>query len=135
MNPTLRLAKECVLALDQKDVEAYAPSSCGGQSKAMPTFTVGSTVNLDGGDKSPLCNDIAGCVGMRSILPVVDSGDSPCHNTMSGSAPIVGFATVTLNATNCPDSMTFSARLNDAAAGAPGTTCMTCGTGRFVLVQ
>jgi Flp pilus assembly protein TadG len=118
----------------KKDVEAYIPSSCGGNGKAMPTFSAGATLNLDGGDKSPLCNDIAGCLGMSFILPVVDTGDSPCHNTMSGSFPIVGFATVTLTSASCSDSLTFSARLNDDSVGAPGT-CTTCGTGRFVLVQ
>ena len=119
----------------KKDVEAYIPSSCGGSSKAMPTFSAGATVNLDGGDKKPLCEDIAGCLGMSFILPVVDTGDSPCHNTMSGDSPIVGFATVTLTSSSCPDTLTFSARLNDTAAGPPGSDCLTCGTGRFVLVQ
>ncbi len=110
------------------------PNGSGGGGQPMGSFSDGDVLSLNNGSIASLCNKDFQClVGQQFVIPVVQS---QCSIPLNGSDPIVGFATITLQSTACPQSMTFTISFNDQGVGnLDGDTCPSCGTGRFALVQ
>jgi hypothetical protein len=118
-------------------IDAYVPScpnGGGGGGQTMPTVSTGTVLSLNNGSLASLCQKDFQClVGQSFVLPVVHS---QCSVPLSGSDPIVGFATVTLVSTACPQLMTMTITFNDHTQGTVDCdTCPTCGTGRVALAQ
>ncbi len=110
------------------------PDGGGGGGQTMPMASNGDVLSLNNGSKAGLCQKDFQClVGQSFVLPVVHS---QCNIPMNGSDPIVGFATVTLVSTACPQTMTMTITFNDHTQGNLDCgACTTCGTGRVALVQ
>ncbi len=118
-------------------IDSYVPScpdGGGGGGQTMPMASNGDVLSLNNGSKAGLCQKDFQClVGQSFVLPVVHS---QCNIPMNGSDPIVGFATVTLVSTACPQTMTMTITFNDHTQGNLDCgACTTCGTGRVALVQ
>ena len=118
-------------------IDSYVPScpnGGGGGGQTMPMISNGTELSLNNGSIASLCQKDFQClVGQSFVLPVVHS---QCSVPLTGSDPVVGFATVTLVSTACPQTMTMTITFNDHAQGTSQCdTCSTCGTGRVALVQ
>ncbi len=120
-------------------IDAYVPScpgGGGGGGQQEPYYSDGDVLNLDNGVKTSVCSKFTCLVGQSFTVPVVQSN---CNIPLQGSDPIVGFATVTIQAVNCiasPKFMTFAVKFNGYAGGTVNCNlCPTCGTGHVALVQ
>ncbi len=120
-------------------IDAYVPSCAGGGGgggQQEPTYSDGDILNLDNGVKTSVCTKFLCLIGQSFTVPVVQSS---CNIPLQGNDPIIGFATVTIQAVNCtatPKFMTFAVQFNGHAGGAVNcNSCPTCGSGRVALVQ